>query len=585
MNYIARKNGTAGYVIITLAVLFAALGLTLVLGGAVPVTSHYVTSKGYGYSKQAQLASNSGVNEVIYRLQNSMNLPNLVQLTLATGSTTVSIATTPSGKRITALGGQNRYQRNALVDVVYGSGIAFNYGLQAGNGGISIDGGSTINGNVYSNGDVDAISATITGTAVAADSAPLTAGPNNDAPASPPTSINFRNVSGSQDIAMSFIAATTTALNKIQLYIKKTGSPANATVRIVTDSAGSPSTTEVPTGGVSLTATAVGTTYSWVDVPFTAYPSLSAGTTYWIVIDNSTQNATNYYTVGSNSTFATGATMVGAYSGTWTSTSTDAYFIVYSGGVTGLVGGATYAGGLTLGGDAWATTVRGTSATGAMYCTTGTNNNKACNTSRGGAPQLPMPFTDDDIQSWYDEAAGGGTYTGDLTVGWAGLALGPRVINGNLTVNGGGTLTLNGTVRVTGNLTVTGGGKIVLPSSYGLNSGTIITDGRISVAGGGSAGSGNASSYLFVVSTSKCPNDTNCGGNPAITISGGAGAIAANAQEGTVDLHGGASIKAVTGKTITVTGGSTVTYDSGLASPSFTSGPSGGFTISGWREQ
>jgi hypothetical protein len=125
-------------------------------------------------------------------------------------------------------------------------------------------------------------------------------------------------------------------------------------------------------------------------------------------------------------------------------------------------------------------------------------------------------------------------------------------------------------------VTVTGGGKIKLPANYALNSETIISDSLVTINGGGSLGSGNPNSYLFIVSTSNSSS--------AISVTGGAGAIAVDAQNGTVALSGAASLNAAVGKTITVTGGTNLTYQQGLASPSFQSGPSGGWAIGSWGE-
>jgi hypothetical protein len=73
-------------------------------------------------------------------------------------------------------------------------------------------------------------------------------------------------------------------------------------------------------------------------------------------------------------------------------------------------------------------------------------------------------------------------------------------------------------------------------------------------------------------------------GSNALTVSGGSGTIAVCAQSGTVSLSGGISINSATGKTISVVGGSTVTYDQGLASPEFQGGPSGGWSLASWKE-
>ncbi len=238
-------------------------------------------------------------------------------------------------------------------------------------------------------------------------------------------------------------------------------------------------------------------------------------------------------------------------------------------------------------GDAWAYNVIGGSVAGNLYCQVGNKNNKVCNTSKGIPPVQPMPFTDDDITAWKTAAAAGGTITGstqcpggysggNCTVDYHDATFGPGKINGNLIVNGGGTLTLTGTVWVVGTITITGGGNINLPAGYALNSETIISDNTVTINGGGSLGSGNPNSYLFVVSTSTSAR--------AISVTGGAGAIAVDAQNGTVVLSGGASLNAAVGETVTATGGTNITYQQGLASPSFQSGPSGGWVVGTWGE-
>jgi hypothetical protein len=98
----------------------------------------------------------------------------------------------------------------------------------------------------------------------------------------------------------------------------------------------------------------------------------------------------------------------------------------------------------------------------------------------------------------------------------------------------------------------------------------------VTINGGGSLGSGNPNSYLFIVSTSTSSS--------AISVTAGAGAVAVDAQNGTVVLSGGASLNAAVGKTIKASGGTTITYQQGLANPSFQSGPSGKWVIGSWKE-
>ncbi len=269
-------------------------------------------------------------------------------------------------------------------------------------------------------------------------------------------------------------------------------------------------------------------------------------------------------------------------------------------GATSYIGdgvGTPYMGTVIVGsagvGDAWAYKVLGGNVAGHLYCQlpgtypSGSYNNKICDTTHGIPATQPMPFTDQDITDWKDAATAGGIITGatkcpggssggNCTVDWHDATFGPGKITGNLIVNGGGTLTLTGPVWVVGTISVTGGGNINLPAGYALNSETIVSDNTVTINGGGSLGSGNSNSFLFIVTTSTSGS--------AVSVTGGAGAIAVDAQNGTVVLSGGASLNAVVGKTVTAGGGTTITYQQGLASPSFQSGPSGAWVLSSWKE-
>ncbi len=465
--------------------------------------------------------------------------------------------------------------------------ISFRYGVQAGAGGFVMSGGSTINGNVYSNGSINATTGVhITGSAVAANPPALTTDQANNTPSSISTCtssncVTFGNASGTEDFAQSFKISSSNILNSVQFYIKKVSTPSNATVRIVTDNAGSPSTTTLMSG--TLSAASVTTNFSWVSVTLPSTPVLDPSETYWLVIDAGS-NASRYYIIGANSNgYANGVGKIGRYSSTWSDTSPsglDGYFQLYLGGGTSMIGGNTYNTGVYVGtavtDDAWANNVMGATVTGTIYCQTSSYTNKACNTSRADPTPENLPLSDGNIQDWKDDASTGGTISGNYTVGYAGATLGPKKITGNLTVNGGGTLTVSGTLWVEGNISVSGGGRVQLASSYGSNSGAIVTDGYVSLTGGSNfAGSGTSGSYPFLITTSPCPAGVGCGGNDAIYLSGGAGTVALIAQNGNVQINGGSSLKAVTGKQITMAGGATLVYDSGLISENFNSGPGG----------
>ncbi|MEI7777606.1 MAG: hypothetical protein WCI52_03290 [bacterium] len=253
------------------------------------------------------------------------------------------------------------------------------------------------------------------------------------------------------------------------------------------------------------------------------------------------------------------------------------------------IGGDDNPGGVLIGtstiGIAWAHNVQGATVAGNLYCQSGSNNNQPCNISKGDAPIVGMPFTDDDVKSLKDQGSLGNTISNDYIVGSSRATIGPTKIIGNLVVNNGGTLTLSGTVYVTGNIIVEGGGKIKLASSYGNGSGVLVSDGYVSLSGGESlSGSGQLGSFLFLLTTSDCPVGPLCGGNNAVSINGGAGAVILIAQNGVMSLNGAVNVKQVTAYKIMASGGTTVTYDGGLANVNFSNGPSGAWNVQSWSE-
>ena len=238
---------------------------------------------------------------------------------------------------------------------------------------------------------------------------------------------------------------------------------------------------------------------------------------------------------------------------------------------------------------AWAKDVSNVNVTGSLYCLTGSDNanGKVCDTTHGIPESVSTQVTDDNINKWKSEALSGGTYSGDFSVDSKDDVIGQRKINGNLSVKVNGTLMVTGTLWVTGNIDLTGGGQIKLSPSLGKNSSIIVTDGYVNINGDNSRleGSGITGSYPIVVSTSVCSSENHCkNNNSAISLSGGAGSVVLVAPYGDVNINGNSSVHSVVGRSISLSGGATITYDSGLANPSFSGGPSGGWVISGWKE-
>ena len=271
---------------------------------------------------------------------------------------------------------------------------------------------------------------------------------------------------------------------------------------------------------------------------------------------------------------------------------------VYSNGIIAGANGATITGsaisagalglidnidiGISGVGDARAHTVKNSTIAGNLYCKIdGGGNDKNCDMSGPDPGPADMPITQDMIDKWKADAnINGDEIAGDLTIS-SPTSLGPKKIVGNLAINND--LTVTGTIYVTGNITTNNNAQVRLFNSYGPTGGIIIVDGKVVLDNGVEFfGSGSLGSYVLLATTSSCPSG--CSGSNAMEIMNNVGAILINAQNGTVHLNNNVNLNEVVGNKIIIDNSATVNYLSGLASTLFTSGPSGGWSITSWKE-
>ncbi|MEK9194897.1 MAG: choice-of-anchor R domain-containing protein, partial [Patescibacteria group bacterium] len=411
------------------------------------------------------------------------------------------------------------------------------------------------------------------------------------------------------DAAQSFQPTINGSISQIELYLKKIGAPANATMRLIRDSAGSPSTNPADVLATAvINASTIGVSYAWATLPLSANPSLTANTTYWIVIDASLDNA-NYiawgFDSGSGYTRGSPKRTVDWTTGGWINVQGDFNFRVYMGGnfpplkdVT--VGGKAHAhimDGVTVGGNADTFTLMSgiiagnINANAITDCTVGGNAsyNSMSNCAIIGSqttpttpladlPSVPMPLSDAQIQEWKNAAAAGGTISGDVTVAGT-LSLGPKKITGKLTVTNGSTLIVTGTLWIAGDVVFDNNSIIKLVSSYGAVSGVIISDAKIDVKNNSSvSGSGNPSSFMMVIAAKDSI------GEEIINVDNNSQGIIYYANKGWIKFSNNATAKEAVAYGIRLDNNATLIYDSGLADARFSSGPSGGYNIQKWKE-
>lgn len=192
-------------------------------------------------------------------------------------------------------------------------------------------------------------------------------------------------------------------------------------------------------------------------------------------------------------------------------------------------------------------------------------------------PAEPFPISNAQITDWKNDAAAGVTLASFNIPNNSSATLGPKKITGDLTMGNSATLTLTGTVWVGGTINFGNNATIKLHTSYETLSGVLLVDGPVDT--GNSAvflGSGQAGSYLLLIGLFG-PGDAIDLGNTA------AGAIF-YAPNGIIGIGNNLSLKQATGKGLKTGNDTTLIYETGLADAVFVSGPSGGWTVTSWKE-
>lgn len=212
------------------------------------------------------------------------------------------------------------------------------------------------------------------------------------------------------------------------------------------------------------------------------------------------------------------------------------------------------------------------------------------------APLTSLPITSENIVKWKTDIMsygntplGNTTFNSSATLGW-------QKIDGNLTVNGNGTiLTLTGNIWVTGNVIIKNKAKIIVSNSLGSNSLLLLADdpnginGKINVENNTELkGSGDPSSFLMLVSTNSadapCPNGAH-DAVPAIQAANNSDTAIFSAPFGVFDIKAG-NINAAASQLICVENSTTVNYNPAVSSI-FIPSPNTELTVasSSWMER
>ena len=206
-----------------------------------------------------------------------------------------------------------------------------------------------------------------------------------------------------------------------------------------------------------------------------------------------------------------------------------------------------------------------------------------------------LPITDSMISEWETGAAAGGTISSPCPSGAytidSSTTLGPIKIDCNLKIKGDPTITLLGNVWVVGSIEMENTAIIKLDPSLSGQSVVIIADkptnrsesSDITLQNSVQFQDSGTGGYILLVSQN---NSAETGGDEeAIEIKNSvSGQLLLYAGHGEIQMENSANLREVTGYKIHLKNSAKVVYETGLADLLFESGPSGGYSISSWKE-
>src|SRR3989344_256361 len=139
----------AGQVLIAVVILF-----TAIVGLVSPILSQVQMAKNLQQSKQSVFAAESLAEDMVYRFKTGKHVSASESLEVGGAEATASVTTESGAQHITAIGNTDDAIGSVRITLSLGTGIAFNFGVQAGEGGFYLDNTSSVSGNVYSAGPV-----------------------------------------------------------------------------------------------------------------------------------------------------------------------------------------------------------------------------------------------------------------------------------------------------------------------------------------------------------------------------------------------------------------------------------------------
>lgn len=151
------SNKNKGQAIVTAILFFLIVTATIVFGLTAPVGRQIKATSDLEKSRKSLFLVESLNEDIIYRLKSGFSVPSSNSLTFDGNTATATVSSVSAGKQVLVAGSVSDLYRSVKTILANGTGVAFNYGVQSGNGGMVLENSSTIEGNAYSNGSIDGV--------------------------------------------------------------------------------------------------------------------------------------------------------------------------------------------------------------------------------------------------------------------------------------------------------------------------------------------------------------------------------------------------------------------------------------------
>lgn len=171
MKHLPRNKGAA---IITAVMFFVIISTAMAIGLSSPVVREYATARDFAKSKGAYYLSEAGSEDAIYRIKKAKPISAQEIISLGGNTATTTITTVNANQKdVSSLGDILSNTRRVRSTMTTSSGESFNFGVQAGDGGVDLDNSSTVTGNIFSSGPVTGSNNLVTGTVISGGSTGL----------------------------------------------------------------------------------------------------------------------------------------------------------------------------------------------------------------------------------------------------------------------------------------------------------------------------------------------------------------------------------------------------------------------------